>query len=148
MRKGIAGLARLLVGTLALSAGAPASAATAAIAQALTTNHLYRVVVLAAPQPVPLEKHFGIELAVYEVKSPRKRITDAKLDVTAGMTHGMGNEFVHGMLSTPVVEVHKGNYTVRGIMFHMEGPWTLRVRVREGGHSGTADLTLECCGDD
>jgi hypothetical protein len=136
------------VGTMAASAGAPASAATPAIAQALTTNHLYRVVVLAAPQPVPLQKHFSMELAVYGAKSPRKRITHAKLDVTVGMTHGMGREFIHGMLSTPVVEAHKGSYTVRGLMFHMEGPWTLRVLVREGGHSGTADLTLECCGDD
>jgi hypothetical protein len=147
MRKGIAGLAALLlVVTMAPLAREQGPAAPPAIAQALTTNHLYRVVLVTAPQPVPMGKHFELQLAIYEAKSTGKRITDGQLDVTAGMTHGMGHEFMHGMQSTPVVEALEGGYTVRGMMFHMQGPWTLRVRVREGGHSGTADLTLECCG--
>jgi hypothetical protein len=147
MRRFLTGVAALLLVT-ATSTGAQAAAPTAAIAQALTTNHLFRVVVLAAPQPVPLQQHFAIELAVYRAKPPRERIKDAQLVVTAGMTHGTGNEFMHGMLSTPVVQKQKGRYMVRGLMFHMEGPWIIRVQVREDGRNGTADLTLDCCGED
>ncbi len=146
MRRSIAGLTALLIVTAGAPARAQGPAAPTAIAQAITTNHLYRVVLLAVPQPVPMGKRFDLQLAVYETKSPGKRITDAQLDVTAGMTHGAGHEFMHGMQSTPVVEAHEGVYTLRGMLFHMQGPWTLRVQVREGGHSGTADLTLECCG--
>jgi hypothetical protein len=146
MRRSVAGLAALLLVTMAAPAREQGPAAPPAIAQALTTNHLYRVVLLAAPQPVPMGKYFELQLAIYEAKSPGKPITEGQLDVTAGMTHGMGHEFMHGMQSTPVVEAHEGGYAVRGMMFHMQGPWTLRVRVREGVRSGTADLTLECCG--
>jgi hypothetical protein len=137
MHRSIAVLAAIMTLITTASAAPP-------ITQASTTNHLYRIVLLAAPQPVPMHKHFELQLAIYEAKSPRKQIKDGQLEVTAGMTHGSG-EFMHGMQSTPVVEAHDGIYTVRGMMFHMQGPWTLRVQVRKGGHSGTADLTLQCC---
>src|ERR1700759_4093863 len=128
-----------LAATMALIATASASSP---IAQVFTTNQLYRIVLLAAPQPAPLRKRFELQMAIYEAKKPGKQITDGQVDVAAGMTHG-SHEFMHGMQSTPVVETHDGVYTVRGMMFHMEGPWTVRVQVREGGHSGTADLTLQ-----
>jgi hypothetical protein len=69
-----------------------------------------------------------------------------KLDVSAGMTHGAGHEFMHGMESSTVVEKSKDRFLVRGMMFHMAGPWTLRVRVHQGAVSDSADLTLQCCG--
>jgi hypothetical protein len=147
MRTGVASLAALQIVTMVASAGAQAPATRAPIAEALTSNHRFRVVVMSAPQPLPLQRHFNLQLAVYEGRPPGKRVTHAKLDVTAGMTHGMG-ELVHGMQSTPVIQEHKGRYEVRGMMFHMVGTWTVRVRVSKGGHVGTADLTLECCGDE
>jgi hypothetical protein len=137
MRRSIAGLAAIVSLIMTASAAPP-------VTQVFTTNHLYRIVLLTAPQPAPLRKHFELQLAVYEARKPGKQIKDGQLDVNAGMTHG-GPEFMHGMQSTPVVEAHDGVYTVRGMMFHMEGPWTLRVQVHEGEHSGTADLTLQCC---
>jgi len=145
MRGGVASLAVLQMLVMAVAAGAPTAAAP--IAQAFTTNRLYRVVLLTAPRPLPLQRHFDLELAVYEGKPHGRRVTHAKLDLTAGMTHGE-SDFVHGMLSTPVIEAHGDRYAVHGMLFHMQGTWTVRIRVRKGGHVGSADLNLECCGDE
>jgi hypothetical protein len=137
VRNSIAVLAPIMALIMTASAAPP-------VAEAFTTNHLYRIVLLAAPQSAPMHKHFELQLSVYETKKPGKQVKDGQLDVTAGMSHGT-HEFMHGMQSTPVVEAHDGVYTVRGMMFHMQGPWTLRVQVHEGGRSGTADLPLQCC---
>ncbi|HEY4341763.1 MAG TPA: hypothetical protein VGM97_17600 [Steroidobacteraceae bacterium] len=117
-----------------------------ATTRAFTEGHRFRIDLLTVPAPLPLQKYFELQLAVFDGRHPARRLTDASIKVSAGMTHGMGHEFMHGMQSTPLVEAHAGRYIVRGMYLHMQGPWTLRVHVREGGHSGTADLTLQCCG--
>ncbi len=39
---------------------------------------------------------------------------------------------MHGMESAAVVEKSGDSFTVRGLLFHMEGPWIVRIRVRQG----------------
>jgi hypothetical protein len=124
----------------------PTEGGSAPVTQAFTTNHLYRVDLVRVPRPIPFEKYFGLQLAVYDGKNPARRITDASVEVSAGMRHGRAHGFAHGMQSTPVVEMRQGAFVVRGMFFHMAGPWVLEVHVRQGASSGTAYLRLVCCG--
>jgi hypothetical protein len=126
--------------------GMKAEGPGAASRQAFTTNHRYLIRLLVVPQPVPFEKYFTLQLAVYDGKDPSQRIANASLDVSAGMRHGLKHGFAHGMQSTPVIEAQHGSFLVRGMYFHMMGPWVLMVRVRQGARSGTAYLPLVCCG--
>jgi hypothetical protein len=141
----------LLLGWVATMAASPplhaqAAAAAAPIVGVVTAEGRFRIDLVSAPNPIPLSKYFTLKLAVYDTRAPTRPLTDVKLDVSAGMTHGAGHEFMHGMESSSVVEKHKDRFLVRGMMFHMAGPWTLRVRVHRGAVSDTADLTLQCCG--
>jgi hypothetical protein len=105
---------------------------------------LFRVQMLGAPDPVPINRYFGFELAIVDGRDPTRRITDARVEVSAGMSHGGGSAFTHGMQSLPVVEKKNGSYLVRGMLFHMAGPWTVRVKVHHGASTETTDLRLEC----
>ncbi|HTB66361.1 MAG TPA: hypothetical protein VK727_09035 [Steroidobacteraceae bacterium] len=144
-------VAVLLGLTVALAGSAPlhaqASADPAPVAQVVTAQGRYRIALVAAPHPIPLSKYFTLKLAVYDTRTPTRPLTDVKLDVSAGMTHGAGHEFMHGMESSTVVEQSNDRFVVRGMMFHMAGSWILRVRVHQGAVSDTADLTLQCCGE-
>lgn len=138
----------LLLGLYATMAATPAQATPAAAStlSVFTTDHHYRIDVVAVPNPIPLSQYFTLRLAVYDGRTPGPRLTQVSLEVSAGMMHGSGHEFMHGMQSSPSVEKHSGGFIVRGLMFHMQGPWTLRVRVHEGPRSATADIPLQCCG--
>ena len=125
---------------------AQSAQASAPVVQVLTTDHRYRIDLESAPDPLPLSKYFTLRLAVFDTRAPARPLTDVKLDVSAGMTHGAGHAFMHGMESSPVVSKSKGSFLVRGLMFHMQGTWILRVRVHRGAVSDSADLPLQCCG--
>ena len=129
---------------------APAQVQPATAAPALrvfTTDHQYRIDVVAVPNPIPLAKYFTVQLEVHDGKIPGRRLTAASVEVSSGMMHGSGHEFMHGMQSTPTIENHEGRFIVRGMKFHMQGPWILRVQIHEGTHSASADIPLQCCGD-
>jgi hypothetical protein len=97
------------------------------------------------PKPVPMNKLFEVESILFDGSDPQRRITDATVQIEAGMTHGT-KQFMHSMQTAPGVEAGEGTWKVRGMMIHMEGAWTLRVDVIAGGKTSTADLTLACCG--
>jgi hypothetical protein len=142
----------LLLGlNAAMGAIAPLHAQTLQVAspilQVVTTDHRYRIALESVPNPIPMSKYFTLKLAVFDTRAPARPLTDMKVDVSAGMTHGAGHEFMHGMESSPVVKKSKDGFLVRGMMFHMEGTWILRVRVHQGDVSDTADLPLQCCGE-
>lgn len=126
--------------------GARAATAPASVVQVVTADHRYRIDLIAAPNPIPLAKYFALQLVVYDARAPGPPLRDVKLEVSAGMTHGAGHEFMHGMESSPMVEKSNDGFVLRGLMFHMQGPWILRLRVQQGALSDTADLTLQCCG--
>ena len=141
----------LLLGLIAASGAiarlhAQTAPAPAPVVQVLTSDHRYRINLESAPDPIPMSKYFTLRLAVFDPRAPATPLTNVKLDVSAGMTHGAGHEFMHGMQSSPVVRKSKGRFVVRGMMFHMQGTWILRVRVHQGAVSDTADLPLQCCG--
>jgi hypothetical protein len=123
-----------------------ATPAAALALRVFTTDHRYGIDVVAVPKPIPLAKDFTVQLTVYDARTPGRQLMDASVKVSAGMMHGSGHEFMHGMQSSPTVEKHQGRFIVRGMMFHMQGPWTLRVQVHEGTSSATADIPLQCCG--
>jgi hypothetical protein len=115
-------------------------------ARCANANHaLFRVEILHAPEPIPMNRYFGFELAVYDAGNPSRRITNAWVEISAGMIHGDGAAFTHGMQSVPVVEAKNGGYLVQGMLFHMAGPWTVRVKVHRGAHTESTDLRLDCC---
>ena len=127
-------------------ARAQATPASAPAMSVTTNDHHNRIDVVSLPNPIPLAKYFTLQLAVYDDGTPVRRLDDASVEVSVGMMHGSGHEFMHGMQSAPRVEKHQGRFIVRGMMFHMQGPWTMRVQVHEGTRSATADIPLQCCG--
>lgn len=125
---------------------APAQPAAAPTREAYTRNHAFLIRLRSIPHPIPFERYFTLEFAVYDGHHPTKPLTDAHLAITAGMRHGLEHGFAHGMQSTPRVQAKGGSFTVSGMYFHMLGPWTLRVDVERNGQRGSAYFTLPCCG--
>lgn len=113
--------------------------------QAYTSNHAFLIKLRSFPRPVPFEKYFAVQFAVYDGRNPGKGLIDAHLTVTAGMRHGVSEGFAHGMQSTPRILAKGDLFTVSGLYFHMAGPWTLKVDVERKGQTGTAYFTLPCC---
>lgn len=113
--------------------------------EAYTADHQLRVRLLAVPSPIPMEKYFSLQLAIYDGNDPLRPLPDAQVQVTAAMSHGMAQGFAHGMQSSPRVEIHDGIATVSGMFFHMTGDWTLQVSVHAAGRSGTVSFYLPCC---
>ncbi len=113
---------------------------------AYTTDHRFLVKLVSLPSPIPYEKYFSLRLAVYDAQSPHKKLTDARVEIAAGMRHGMKEGFAHGMESSPKLESKKGVVTVSGMYFHMMGPWVLEATVEREGKASVAHFTLPCCG--
>jgi hypothetical protein len=111
-----------------------------------TTHHLFLVKLLTVPTPIPYEKYFTIRLGIYDGAAPHKKLSDAAVEIYAGMRHGMKTGFAHGMNSTPKVTSDAGIVEVSGMYFHMMGAWTLKAMVRQGGKEDVAYLQLPCCG--
>jgi hypothetical protein len=114
--------------------------------QAYTENHQFLVKLVTLPQPIPYEKYFDLQFAVYDGHHPQKELTDAQLAVEAGMRHGLKEGFAHGMQSAPKLAEMNGQFTLSGMYFHMMGPWVVKLTVQEGGRHGTAYFRLPCCG--
>jgi hypothetical protein len=125
---------------------APAEPAAAPIREAYTRSHAFLIKLRSIPTPIPFEKYFTLEFAVYDGRHPTKALADAHLAITAGMRHGLKHGFAHGMQSTPRIQAKGGSFTVSGMYFPMLGPWTLKVDVERNGQRGTAYFTLPCCG--
>lgn len=115
------------------------------VRQAYSADHRFLVKVISVPSQIHMEEYFSLRLAVYDGNDPRHSLTNAQIQVAAGMTHGMTHGFAHEMQSSPRVEVRNGTATVSGLYFHMEGEWTLQVTVREGGHEATVSFPFSCC---
>lgn len=113
---------------------------------AYTAHHLFLVKLLAVPTPIPFEKYFTIRLGIYDGAAPHKKLSDAAVEIYAGMRHGMKTGFAHGMNSSPKVASDDGIVDVSGMYFHMMGAWTLKATVRQGGKEDVAYLQLPCCG--
>jgi hypothetical protein len=113
---------------------------------AYTEHHLFLVKLLAVPTPIPYEKYFTIRLGIYDGAAPHKKLSDAAVEIDAGMRHGMKTGFAHGMNSSPKVAANDGVVDVSGMYFHMMGAWTLKATVRQGGKEDVAYLQLPCCG--
>jgi hypothetical protein len=113
---------------------------------AYTAHHLFLVKLLAVPTPIPYEKFFTIRLGIYDGAAPHKKLSDAAVEIYAGMRHGMKTGFAHGMNSSPKVTSNDGIVDVSGMYFHMMGAWTLKATVQRGGKADVAYLQLPCCG--
>jgi len=114
--------------------------------EATTTNHELLVKLIAVPAPIPYEQYFTLRFGVYDPSNPNVLLTNAQLQVYAGMRHGMKTGFAHGMQSSPKVVDNGGVFTVSGMYFHMNGPWTLKMTASSGSKEGVAYFQLPCCG--
>jgi hypothetical protein len=114
--------------------------------EAYTADHRLLVKLLSVPSPIPYEKYFTVRLGVYDGQNPAQQLSDVRLQVSAGMSHGLGQGFAHGMQSAAKIEVRDGVAVVSGMFFHMTGAWTMEVNVHVGGEEGTAYFQLPCCG--
>ena len=114
--------------------------------ESYTADHRLLVKLLSVPSPIPYEKYFTVRLGVYDGQNPAQQLADVRLQVSAGMSHGLGQGFAHGMQSAAKVEVRDGVAVVSGMFFHMTGAWTMEVTVHTEGAEGTAYFQLACCG--
>ena len=89
------------------------------------------------PSPIPVNDMFTMTVTVRE---PLKRLParHIKLRVDAGMS-----EHNHGMNTMPVVErLANGQFTVRGMLFHMAGKWELAFSIKRGILSDKAEQVI------
>lgn len=114
--------------------------------QVYSSHKLFLVKLTAIPSPIPFEKYFTISFAVYDGHHPQKLLPGAKVTIFAGMRHGLSHGFAHGMQSSPKLSEKAGIVSASGMYFHMMGPWTLKVTIRNGGKEDVAYLNLPCCG--
>ena len=115
------------------------------VREAYTDDHQLLVRLLSVPNPIPMAKYFSLQLAVYDGSNPHQQLTDAQVQIAAGMSHGMTQGFMHEMQSSPRIETQNGIATVSGMFFHMTGEWTLRVTAHTTSHDGTVLFNLPCC---
>ncbi|HUA09971.1 MAG TPA: hypothetical protein VMA98_11965 [Candidatus Acidoferrales bacterium] len=139
----IASIAPAMAQTMQMQDMAPATFAPTR--QAYTTNHALLVKLLEVPSSIPYEKYFTLRFGVYDPSHPNVLLSTAQLQIYAGMRHGMKTGFAHGMQSSPKVADRNGTFTISGMYFHMNGPWTLKVTVSNGSKQGVAYFQLPCC---
>ncbi|MEA3180978.1 MAG: hypothetical protein QOI59_4501 [Gammaproteobacteria bacterium] len=113
--------------------------------RAYTEGHHFLIKLQSFPSAIRLQQYFKVRLAVYDGNDLRRRLSDVRVEVAAGMAHDMAEGFAHGMQSTPKVEMRDGVVTVSGLFFHMPGVWTMQVTVHHGEDEGTASFQFPCC---
>jgi hypothetical protein len=113
--------------------------------QAYTTNHAFLIKLVSLPSPIPFERYFTVRFAVYDASHPGVALSNAQLQLFAGMRHGLKTGFAHGMQSSPKIVDDNGIFTISGMYFHLMGPWTLKVTASDGGKQGVAFFQLPCC---
>ena len=129
---------------LALAAQDPAPPAKPAWTSehALTSNAgAYVVRVKPAPDAIPDNEPFQLEVWVARAARPDALCTDVKLTLDAAMPeHG------HGMNRVPrITRQGDGHFLVEGLLFHMTGRWELYFDVTRGAVTERAqcDVVLE-----
>lgn len=86
----------------------------------------YRVSYQPVTDPVPLNTHFRLRVNVQDLKSSRPPEPPIALTADADMP-----EHNHGMQVAPEVQyLGKGQYEVRGMLFHMAGYWELKLALK------------------
>jgi hypothetical protein len=140
----LARCAAVLVAASLIATVVPAHVAPAR--QAYTADRRFLVKLLSLPDPIPFEQYFALRLEVYDGRNPAQPLADARIQVLAGMAHGLGQGFAHGMQSSPQVATRAGVALVSGMYFHMTGAWTMEVTVHRGAEEGVASFQLPCCG--
>ena len=117
----------LLFLALGGSAGVPVAAAESVGKSVVSNSGRYVVEYLTHPDPIPTNEMFEMTVSVREPlkKTSAKNVT---LEVRAGMSvHN------HGMNTMPVVErLQDRRFRVRGMLFHMSGPWELVFLIKRG----------------
>jgi hypothetical protein len=98
----------------------------------------YRVEFTTWPAPIPLNEPFEIAVRVLDARTSLVA-EGIVLNVDAAMPeHG------HGMNTQPVVSSPaSGQYTVRGMLFHMPGRWELYFDMQQGGVTERAAYVVE-----
>jgi hypothetical protein len=98
----------------------------------------YQIIFSPKKGKIPLNQYFDMDIQIkgimgQMIKSP------IKLSVEAGMkAHN------HGMNSKPIIEsLGQGRYKVKGLLFHMSGPWFIEFSIRRGATFDKTKIILE-----
>ena len=108
-------------------AGFPSTAAGEPDGSVVTDSGNYVVEYSTNPSPIPTNKMFEMTVIVRE-RLKRSNARNVTLEVRAGMSvHN------HGMNTMPVVErLPDRRFRVKGMLFHMAGPWEIEFLVKRG----------------
>jgi hypothetical protein len=105
----------------------PAGEAGGAPLRATSNAGSFVAVVTPVPATIPMNEHFGVELALFRADGttpyePEAVTLDARME-----------EHEHGMLRDVVLApIGPGRWRADGLLFHMVGVWQFQVDVREG----------------
>ena len=106
-----------------------------------TEGGSYQVSYTSAPDPIPLNEEFSLDLVVYNSLDVGQPLDNAELLVSAEMP-----EHSHGMPQEPFMEDSgDGLYTASGMLFQMSGYWEILVWVTHGGSTELAVFSVDCC---
>ncbi len=117
---------------LLLALGSAAFGSSAAASERISTSVVsdsgkYIVEYVTQPSPIPPNEMFEMTVNVRE-RLKKTSANNVSLEIRAGMSiHN------HGMNTSPVVERMKDRrFRVRGMLFHMTGPWELVFVIKRG----------------
>lgn len=133
-------------GLLLLACAEGPHPATAAGSTVTTDEGRYRITWSASPDPIPLAQLFEVHATVLDAASGAP-VENATVTVDARMpAHG------HGMQTRPETDpgtcvgtacTHPGGvYVARGMKFHMQGDWVIRIAVDGSAGTDHADVAL------
>lgn len=108
-----------------------------------TRNAIYYISYVPSPDPIRLAQSFDLTITVLENADRTKPVTDASLSIQGWMpAHS------HGMYTTPSITSNgDGTYGVRGMLFHMEMNWQIRVEVTRADVTDGAVFDVLCCNE-
>ncbi len=106
--------------------------------EALSRDGKYLVRWASAPDPIPFNQPFQLQVAVLDGEDHSTLLSGSTIGVAGWMPdHG------HGMSRFPRVEsTGDGRFAVHGMLFHMLGLWEIQVDVIHAGVSSRADFEV------
>ncbi|MDJ0893237.1 MAG: hypothetical protein QNK18_18835 [Gammaproteobacteria bacterium] len=107
--------------------GSPVAASERISTSVVSHSGKYIVEYVTQPSPIPPNEMFEMTVSVRE-RLKKTSANNVSLEIRAGMSiHN------HGMNTSPVVERMKDRrFRVRGMLFHMTGPWELVFVIKRG----------------
>ena len=115
--------------------------------EGLSKDQKFFVTFTPTANPIPFQKTFSLEVAVYEPRDHTKKVEAVSIDSVRAIMPA----HKHGMKVEPkVTKVSPGTFKIEGMRFHMQGAgddgkWVLELTLNDGKAVDLFTYDLQCC---